>query len=157
MFDRHSSLSSYQLINYRADKALKWLVVVGISAQHNPIAGLMQLYSVEEQVSRPIQGHAAAFAHFKMPGNTEESILFTFALRTQRGGKVSQLVNGFVLYTACGKICSGSISYDAYCIVCILTHIVRSHSVVLSQAIVVKCDRHTLSSIFELSHDGSES
>ena len=33
MFDRHSSLVGCQIINYRADKALKWLLLVGISAQ----------------------------------------------------------------------------------------------------------------------------
>ena len=33
IFDRHSSLTGSQIINYRADKALKWLLLVGISAQ----------------------------------------------------------------------------------------------------------------------------
>ena len=33
MFDRHSSLSGCQIINYRIDKSLKWLLLVGISAQ----------------------------------------------------------------------------------------------------------------------------
>lgn len=88
MFDRHSSLAGCQIINYRADKALKWLLVVGISAQQHRVAGHMQLYSVERQVSQPIEGHAAAFAQFKMPGNSEESTLFSFAVRTQQGGKL---------------------------------------------------------------------
>ena len=89
MFDRHSSLAGCQIINYRADKALKWLLLVGISAQQHRVAGHMQLYSVDRQVSQPIEGHAAAFAQFKMSGNSEESTLFTFAVRTQQGGKVS--------------------------------------------------------------------
>ena len=88
MFDRHSSLAGCQIINYRADKALKWLLLVGISAQQHRVAGHMQLYSVERQVSQPIEGHAAAFAQFKMPGNAEESTLFTFAVRNPQGGKV---------------------------------------------------------------------
>ena len=33
VFDRHSSLAGCQIINYRADSALKWLLLVGISAQ----------------------------------------------------------------------------------------------------------------------------
>ena len=33
VFDRHSSLAGCQIINYRADAALKWLLLVGISAQ----------------------------------------------------------------------------------------------------------------------------
>ena len=51
----------------------------------------MQLYSVERKVSQPIEGHAAAFAQFMVPGNTEESTLFTFGVRTQQGGKVCVL------------------------------------------------------------------
>ena len=49
----------------------------------------MQLYSVERKVSQPIEGHTAAFAQFLVPGNTEPSTLFTFAVRTPTGGKVS--------------------------------------------------------------------
>ena len=48
----------------------------------------MQLYSVERGVSQPIEGHAAAFAQLQLPGNPNESTLFTFAVRTQQGGKV---------------------------------------------------------------------
>lgn len=49
----------------------------------------MQLYSVERRVSQPIEGHAAAFAQFKVEGNPEPSTLFCFAVRTPQGGKVS--------------------------------------------------------------------
>lgn len=49
----------------------------------------MQLYSVERKVSQPIEGHAAAFSQFKMPGNPSESTLFSFAVRGAQGGKVS--------------------------------------------------------------------
>ena len=49
----------------------------------------MQLYSVERKVSQPIEGHAAAFAQFKMDGNPEPSTLFCFAVRSATGGKVS--------------------------------------------------------------------
>lgn len=48
----------------------------------------MQLYSVERKVSQPIEGHAAAFAQFKVAGNAEPSNLFTFAVRGAAGGKV---------------------------------------------------------------------
>lgn len=89
MFDRHSSLTDCQVINYRTDKHCKWLLLVGISAQQHRVAGNMQLYSVERKVSQPIEGHAAAFAQFKLPGNPEESTLFMFASRTATGGKVS--------------------------------------------------------------------
>ena len=89
IFDRHTSLAGCQIINYRTDHALKWLLLVGISAQAHRVLGSMQLYSVERKVSQPIEGHAAAFSQFKIPGNAEESTLFGFAVRNAAGaGKV---------------------------------------------------------------------
>ncbi|GAV05648.1 hypothetical protein RvY_15748 [Ramazzottius varieornatus] len=81
MFDRHPNLAGCQIINYRVDHSLKWLLLVGISAQQNRVIGSMQLYSVERRVSQPIEGHAASFARFKMEGNPEPSNLFSFAVR----------------------------------------------------------------------------
>ncbi|XP_076364497.1 LOW QUALITY PROTEIN: clathrin heavy chain 1-like [Tachypleus tridentatus] len=88
IFDRHSSLSGCQIINYRTDHKQQWLLLIGISAQQNRVIGAMQLYSVERKVSQPIEGHAAAFAQFKMEGNPEQSTLFTFAVRSAQGGKL---------------------------------------------------------------------
>jgi len=48
----------------------------------------MQLYSVERKVSQPIEGHAAAFSQFSIPGNASPSTLFCFAVRGAQGGKV---------------------------------------------------------------------
>jgi clathrin heavy chain len=88
MFDRHSSLAGCQIINYRADAALKWLLLIGISARDNRVVGNMQLYSVERSVSQPIEGHAATFLPYKLHGNEELSNLFCFAVRTPAGGKL---------------------------------------------------------------------
>ena len=33
MFDRHASLNGCQIINYRADEKLQWLLLIGITAQ----------------------------------------------------------------------------------------------------------------------------
>ncbi|XP_013781374.1 clathrin heavy chain 1-like [Limulus polyphemus] len=88
IFDRHSSLSGCQIINYRTDHKQQWLLLIGISAQQNRVIGAMQLYSVERKVSQPIEGHAAAFAQFKMEGNPEQSTLFSFAVRSAQGGKL---------------------------------------------------------------------
>lgn len=88
MFDRHSSLSECQIINYRTDPKQQWLLLVGISAQQNRVVGAMQLYSVERKCSQPIEGHAASFATFKAEGNAEPSTLFCFAVRTAQGGKL---------------------------------------------------------------------
>lgn len=90
MFDRHSSLANCQIINYRTDHNLQWLLLIGISAQveASRVVGAMQLYSVERKVSQPIEGHAAAFSQFKMEGNPEPSTLFCFAVRSAQGGKL---------------------------------------------------------------------
>eukprot|EP00094_Tigriopus_californicus_P009052 TCALIF_08726-PA protein Name:"Similar to CLTC Clathrin heavy chain 1 (Bos taurus)" AED:0.13 eAED:0.13 QI:38/0.57/0.26/0.93/0.78/0.66/15/0/1551 len=88
IFDRHSSLSGCQVINYRVDSSQNWLLLIGISAQQKRVVGAMQLYSVERKVSQPIEGHAAAFLQFKMEGNPHESTLFCFAVRTAQGGKL---------------------------------------------------------------------
>ena len=64
VFDRHSTLKGCQIINYRTDEAMKWLLLVGISAQQQRVVGAMQLYSVDRNVSQPIEGHAAAFVPF---------------------------------------------------------------------------------------------
>ncbi|XP_064613510.1 clathrin heavy chain 1 [Liolophura sinensis] len=88
IFDRHSSLSGCQIINYRVDAKQQWLLVIGISAQQNRVVGAMQLYSVERKVSQPIEGHAAAFSQFKMEGNSQPSTLFCFAVRGAQGGKL---------------------------------------------------------------------
>ena len=66
MFDRHSTLKGCQIINYRTDEAMKWLLLVGISAQQQRVVGAMQLYSVDRNVSQPIEGHAAAFVPFQV-------------------------------------------------------------------------------------------
>ena len=66
MFDRHSSLTGSQIINYRTDVKQNWLLLIGICAQQNRVVGFMQLYSVERKASQPIDGHAAAFTQFKV-------------------------------------------------------------------------------------------
>ncbi|NWS77019.1 CLH1 protein, partial [Crotophaga sulcirostris] len=88
MFDRHASLAGCQIINYRTDEHQKWLLLIGISAQQNRVVGAMQLYSVDRKVSQPIEGHAAAFAEFKVEGNAKPSTLFCFAVRSPAGGKL---------------------------------------------------------------------
>lgn len=49
----------------------------------NRIIGAMQLYSKEKNVSQPIEGHAASFAHFTVEGATSPSTLFTFAAKVR--------------------------------------------------------------------------
>lgn len=56
--------------------------------QDNRVVGAMQLFSVEKNVSQPIEGHAGAFAYMKLPGNSAPSTLFCIAARTPAGGKL---------------------------------------------------------------------
>jgi clathrin heavy chain len=58
----------------------------------------MQLYSVDRKISQPIEGHAAAFAQFKMEGNASESTLFSFAVRGAQGGKVDFIMMMFCTF-----------------------------------------------------------
>eukprot|EP00171_Calliarthron_tuberculosum_P015099 IDg15099t1 len=84
MFDRHNSLASSQIINYRADPSEEWLVLVGISQQaNNRVGGNLQLYSVTKRISQAIEGHAATFATLDMEG--VPSTLFVFASKTASG------------------------------------------------------------------------
>ncbi|CAF3960600.1 unnamed protein product [Adineta steineri] len=88
MFDRHQSLQGCQIINYRTDASLQWLLVIGIQAQEGRVVGRMQLYSIERKVSQPIEGHAAAFTQFKLEGNKKSSTLLSYAVRGPQGGKL---------------------------------------------------------------------
>lgn len=88
VFDRHPNLNGCQIINYRTDHSLKWLVLIGISARDNRVAGAMQLYSVDRIVSQHIDGHVAAFTQFKCEDNSEPSTLFCFANRSPTEGKL---------------------------------------------------------------------
>lgn len=84
MFDRHASLVSSQIINYRADQAEEWLVLIGISAAgEGRVGGNMQLYSVEKKISQAIEGHAACFASITLDGHLTS--LFIFASKTAAG------------------------------------------------------------------------
>ncbi|EKX42588.1 clathrin heavy chain [Guillardia theta CCMP2712] len=91
VFDRLPQMSTYQIINYRADAAEKWMVLTGIAQAQDGsgrIVGNMQLYSAEKQQSQSIEGHAAAFSQFLCQGATEQSTLFAFANKSATGTKL---------------------------------------------------------------------
>lgn len=89
VFDRHSSLTGAQIINYRADSSGKWLLLVGITAQQGRVVGAMQLYNVDRAVSQPIEGHCGVFAEFTLPDATAPTKVFAFAVRNQAGAKLN--------------------------------------------------------------------
>lgn len=89
MFERHTSLNGYQILNYRSDSKQQWLVLIGIKALQNRVDGAMQLYSVQRNESHAIEGQVASFVTFKMEGNRDTSTLFCSAVLSQAGGKLN--------------------------------------------------------------------
>ena len=97
LFDRHPNLAGTQIISYRVDANFKWSALIGISAVDGRVVGKMQLYSVEKKQSQPLDGHAAAFAQFKVPGNASPSTIFVIANRALDGGKVCMLLSSLIV------------------------------------------------------------
>lgn len=64
------------------------LCVLCDDLQDNRIVGKMQLFSVEKNVSQPIDAHACCFIPFKVEGATTPSTIFVFANRAVAGGRV---------------------------------------------------------------------
>ncbi|KAF4583252.1 clathrin heavy chain [Ophiocordyceps camponoti-floridani] len=88
VFERNANLNGCQIINYRANEDSKWMVVVGISSQGGRVVGAMQLYSKERGISQAIEGHAAAFGSLRLEGASQDSKVFSFAVRTAAGAKL---------------------------------------------------------------------
>jgi clathrin heavy chain len=70
IFDRTPNLQGAQIISYRTSPDGKWCVLIGIlpGAPERPALtkGVMQLYSIEQQKSQPLESHAAAFSTVKV-------------------------------------------------------------------------------------------
>eukprot|EP00730_Choanoeca_flexa_P006582 TRINITY_DN12179_c0_g1_i1.p1 TRINITY_DN12179_c0_g1~~TRINITY_DN12179_c0_g1_i1.p1 ORF type:complete len:1670 (+),score=638.03 TRINITY_DN12179_c0_g1_i1:88-5097(+) len=94
MFDRHDNLNGAQIINYRTDSKKQWLLLNGIVLRDGRVAGNMQLYSVEKKVSQAIEGHAACFTDFQVPGNASKSSVLCIAARTAAAAKLHVLEVG---------------------------------------------------------------
>lgn len=85
MFDRHESLSGCQVIGYCAEREEKWLCVVAVAiGESGVVSGRMQLYSVDQNISQTLTGHAATFAYLRLP--TYTATLFAFASRETKPG-----------------------------------------------------------------------
>jgi len=77
VFDRHNSLASTQIINYRADIHEQWLALIGIAAGPNQtVSGQMQLYSVARKQSQVLEAHAASFATISLAGHETSLLAF---------------------------------------------------------------------------------
>ncbi|GBG80598.1 hypothetical protein CBR_g31057 [Chara braunii] len=107
VFERHASLNGNQIINYRIDPTEKWCVLIGIApgSPERPqlVKGNLQLYSVDQQRSQPLQAHAAVFAPFKSPASEVPSVLIAFATKTIDGGQLTSKLHVIELGAQPGK------------------------------------------------------
>ena len=81
IFERNSNLADFQIINYMADSSMKWFCINGIGMSEGIIIGQMQLYSLDRNVSQPIEGYASSFTTFEGP--TGPCILFAFVTKAR--------------------------------------------------------------------------
>ncbi|KAL0900597.1 hypothetical protein Bca101_084558 [Brassica carinata] len=107
MFDRATKLENNQIINYRCSLDEKWLVLIGIAPgpPERPqfVNGNMQLFSVDQQQSQALEGHAASFAQFKVPGNENPSTLISFATKSFNAGQITSKLHVLELGAQPGK------------------------------------------------------
>lgn len=92
VFDRTPNLAGAQIISYRVSPDGKWCVLVGITAgapERPALAkGFMQLYSVDQQKSQPLEAHAASFSTVKFAGREAPSLVICFAQKTLKDGQI---------------------------------------------------------------------
>ena len=67
-----------QILNYRTDENCQWLLLIGI-AMDATRRGIIQMYSVEKDVPKSLDGHAACFCKFKPNGATQPITLMCIA------------------------------------------------------------------------------
>lgn len=77
VMDRHPNLAQFQIINYRVSQDQKWCLLVGIGkGAENSVAGMIQLYSVENKKSQVLSGHCGGF--ISVDNQVAKGQLFTF-------------------------------------------------------------------------------
>ena len=97
VFDRTANLNGNQIISYKASEDMQWFTLIGIAqgdaSRPALVKGNMQLYSVAQQRSQPLEAHMAAFTTHQVPGNAQKSQLVVFAQKMVQadGSVVSKL------------------------------------------------------------------
>lgn len=108
VFDRTPNLSGAQIITYRTSPDGKWCVLIGITPgppERPQLAkGVMQLYSVEQQKSQPLEAHAACFSTVKFTGKDAPSTVIAFAQKTLKDGQIISKLHVIELGQAAGAI-----------------------------------------------------
>lgn len=89
------SAGPVQIINYSVSADKKWMLLGGIAASSNGIAGVLQVYSVDAKASQPsMDAHAAAFSNVTIDGRSDPSNLFCFTRKTPAGSTLNILEVG---------------------------------------------------------------
>ncbi|ODV95313.1 hypothetical protein PACTADRAFT_50053 [Pachysolen tannophilus NRRL Y-2460] len=86
--DRHISLGSCQIINFVANEARDWFAVTGIAQENGRIAGHIQLYSKQRNISQAIEGHVSKFSKIRLDGASVDTQVFACGNRTVNGGQL---------------------------------------------------------------------
>lgn len=66
---RHQSLNNTQIINFISNEKEDWFAVIGILQENGRIAGKIQLYSKQRNISQAVDGHVAIFTKILLEGN----------------------------------------------------------------------------------------
>uniref|UniRef100_A0A383W0X8 Clathrin heavy chain n=1 Tax=Tetradesmus obliquus TaxID=3088 RepID=A0A383W0X8_TETOB len=113
VFDRTPNLAGAQIISYRTSPDGKWCVLIGITqgAPERPqlARGLMQLFSIEQQKSQPLEAHAAAFSTVKFAGRDAPSTVISFAQKALKDGQVVSKLHVIEL----GSVPGGAVKRNA--------------------------------------------
>eukprot|EP01006_Ploeotia_vitrea_P036086 TRINITY_DN65965_c0_g2_i1.p1 TRINITY_DN65965_c0_g2~~TRINITY_DN65965_c0_g2_i1.p1 ORF type:complete len:1702 (-),score=356.35 TRINITY_DN65965_c0_g2_i1:154-5214(-) len=88
VFDRLPELAETQILNYRTDSSLSWLILIGVAKQPDgTLKGVMQLTLLEKNTSKILDGHAACFMDATMPSG-EKACLMCVASNSAQGGRL---------------------------------------------------------------------
>lgn len=71
---RNAALNNTQVINLIANDKSDWFALVGIMQENGRIAGKIQLYSKNRNISQVIDGHVASFTNILLEGNGSEKV-----------------------------------------------------------------------------------
>jgi clathrin heavy chain len=92
IFDRAPQLAAHLIIDYQVSYDRKYLALVGIiGGTDGKTLGHVQLYSVAQKGSHPVDAHACCFMRIKKTGGLPDAVLFCFAARTDGGA--GQVIN----------------------------------------------------------------
>lgn len=86
VFDRAPQLNGHLIIDYQVSYDRTFLALVGIMAgTDGRTVGHVQLYSVTQKGSHPVDAHACCFMRVKKTGGVPDAVLFCFASRNDAG------------------------------------------------------------------------